>query len=170
MVSRAGYTPITTCSPTNFEFVKSLGAAAAFDYHDPDCVEKIQQFAKEIRYVWDTISLAGSVQICSQVISSGGNYGSIIKVQFPRDDVKCTFSLGYTAVGEPVTKGANHFPDCSKDFEFCKAWMEFVEAAVHDGRVKVHPIQVERGLENALDGIDLLRHNQVTGKKLVYLI
>jgi len=30
----AGYTPIATCSSHNFDLVKSLGAAAAFDYKE----------------------------------------------------------------------------------------------------------------------------------------
>jgi len=37
----AGYDVITTCSPSNFEFVTSLGAAQAFDYRSPTVITDI---------------------------------------------------------------------------------------------------------------------------------
>ncbi len=38
----SGCSPIvTTCSPRNFPFVKSLGASEAFDYNNPDCGKKV---------------------------------------------------------------------------------------------------------------------------------
>ena len=169
-VRRAGYTPITTCSPSNFDFVKSLGAAGVFDYGNPDVVGEIKAYTNNLRYVWDTISLSASMKICTEVIAPNGSYGSIIRVQVPRGDLRYTFSLGYTAIGEPVTKGPNVFPDNTEDFEFCKAWIQEVEGLLQEGRLRVHPIRVERGLENVLDGIDLLRRNRVSGKKLVYLV
>ena len=167
---RAGYKPITTCSPSNFKDVESLGAVAAFDYKDPNVVEQIKQHTSNLKYVWDTISLASSVRICAEVIAPGGRYGSIIKVQFPRNDVKYTSSLGYTAMGEPVTKGPNNFPDTSDDFDFCKQWIAQAEALLHEGRFRVHPVQVERGLDNVFQGVDRLRHNKVSGAKLVYVL
>ncbi len=33
---------VTTCSPRNFDFVKSLGASEAFDYNDPECADKVR--------------------------------------------------------------------------------------------------------------------------------
>ena len=46
---RSGCTVITTCSPRNFTFVKSLGASEAFDYKDADCGKNVS-FANHIRY------------------------------------------------------------------------------------------------------------------------
>ncbi|EPE32021.1 GroES-like protein [Glarea lozoyensis ATCC 20868] len=37
----SGLTVVTTCSPGNFEYVKSLGADAAFDYNSPTCAKDI---------------------------------------------------------------------------------------------------------------------------------
>ncbi|KAI1179081.1 GroES-like protein [Nemania sp. FL0916] len=41
MATAAGYEVITTCSPRNFDYVKSLGAVKAFDYNDPNVIEKV---------------------------------------------------------------------------------------------------------------------------------
>ncbi|KIX01354.1 uncharacterized protein Z518_09079 [Rhinocladiella mackenziei CBS 650.93] len=167
----AGYTPITTCSSYNFDLVKSLGAAAAFDYKDPGCVAQIKTFTNgELKYIWDTISLPATAEFCAEVIAPGGTYGSILGVKFPRDDVKCTFSLGYTAVGEPVKKPTTEKLDNSADFEFMKKWIEAVEPLLQQGRLKVHPPKVGRGLENVLEGCDLLRKDKISGQKLVYTV
>jgi len=168
----AGYTPITTCSPRNFDLVKSLGAAAVFDYHDADCAAKIKEYTKgDLKYVWDTISLPPTAKLCAEVISSGGVYGSILQVEFPRDDVKHTMSLGYTAVGEPVKKGSFiPSPDNAPDFEFAKKWFQIVDPILQQGQLKVHPPKVDKGLENVMEGLDLMRKDKVSGQKLVYVL
>ncbi|KAI1622990.1 zinc-binding oxidoreductase alcohol dehydrogenase [Exophiala viscosa] len=167
----AGYTPITTCSPRNFDFVKSLGAAETFDYSDPDCAEKIRKYAdNNLKYIWDTISLDSSAKICAEAIAPGGICGRILGVKVPRDDIKTTFSLGYTAAGEPVKKPFGDMPDNAKDFEFAKKWIETVEPLLQAGKIKVHPPKVGKGLESVLDGLDLMRNDKVSGHKLVYVL
>ncbi|KIW22643.1 uncharacterized protein PV07_10920 [Cladophialophora immunda] len=167
----AGYTPITTCSPRNFDLVKSLGAVAAFDYNDPECATKIKEYTKnDLKYVWDTISLPKTAQLCSEVISPGGTYGSILNVEFPRTDVRTTYNLGYTAVGDPVKKRFFESRDNTKDFEFMKKWIQEVEPILEHGRLKAHPPKVGKGLENVLEGCDLMKHDKVSGQKLVYVL
>jgi len=167
----AGYRPITTCSPRNFDLVKSLGAEEAFDYNDPECASKIKEYTKgELKYIWDTISLEPTAKLCSEVISPGGSYGAILTVKFPRDDVKTTSSLGYTATGDPVKKRTWRSDDNTKDFEFMAKWIEAVNPILEEGKLKVHPPQVGKGLENVLEGTDLLRKDKVSGKKLVYVL
>ncbi len=39
---------ITTCSPHNFPFVKSLGVTEAFDYKDPECGKKVRSIEEFI--------------------------------------------------------------------------------------------------------------------------
>jgi len=46
LASLLGYRVVTTASPHNFDLVKSLGAAAVFDYKDPEVSTKIQQWIK----------------------------------------------------------------------------------------------------------------------------
>ncbi|KAJ8115096.1 hypothetical protein OPT61_g3172 [Boeremia exigua] len=56
LATAAGYDVITTCSPKNFDLVKSLGAIAAFDYRDP-CVNN------DIVRAMAGKSLAGAISI-----------------------------------------------------------------------------------------------------------
>jgi hypothetical protein len=134
-------------------------------------VSKINDYTKgNLKYVWDTIALEPTAKICAEVISSGGIYGAILTIKFPRDDVKKTFSLGYTAVGEPVRKGSYDKPDNTADFEFMKKWIEVVNAILAEGRLKVHPPKVGQGLEGVIEGMDLMRKDKVSGQKLVFVL
>jgi len=170
-VKLAGYRVITTCSPRNFDLVKSLGAEAAFDYNDSDCAAKIKEYTNNnLKYIWDTIALEPTAKLCAEVLSSGGKYGAILNVKFPRDDVTPTYSLGYTAIGDPVKKNSFESHDNTKDFEFMKTWIKIVNPILEQGRLKVHPPKVGKGLENVLEGCDLLRNDKVSGQKLVYVL
>ncbi|KAL2406807.1 Trans-enoyl reductase TOXD [Exophiala dermatitidis] len=167
----AGYTPIATCSPHNFELVKSMGAVAAFDYKDPNCVAQIKEFTNNnLKYVWDAISLPPTAQLCAQVIAPNGRYGTILPVDFPRKDVKQTHSVAYTAFGEPVKKPFFEAQDTTADFEFMKGWIAEAEGLLHQGQLKHHPLKIGRGLENVLEGMDQLRQDKVSGQKLVYVL
>lgn len=163
---------ISTASKHNFELVKSLGAEAAFDYKDPDVTDQIKKYTNgNLKYIWDTIALPPTAEICAAVISPGGTYGAILNVKLPRDDVKQTFSLGYTAAGEPVKKWVFEYKDTTADFEFMKKWVsEVVDPTLATGRVKVHPPKLGKGLENVFEGLDLLKHDKVSGQKLVYTV
>lgn len=65
------------------------------------------------------------------------------------------------------------------DFEFAKRWAGVCERLLGEGRVKAHPVRVERegerekgkgGLEGVLEGLERLRRGEVSGEKLVYLV
>ncbi|KIV91485.1 hypothetical protein PV10_06020 [Exophiala mesophila] len=167
----AGYTPITTCSARNFNLVKSLGAAAVFDYSDPECVTKIKLLTdNKLRLVWDTIASPETAKFCTDCIVSGGTYGAIVRVKCPREDVKHTYSLGTTCFGEPVHKYGFHIENTTKDFEFTKKWTSIIESLLEQRQLKVHPSRVGQGLENVLGGTEEVRLGKISGQKLVYTI
>ncbi|OQV09348.1 Alcohol dehydrogenase GroES-like domain-containing protein [Cladophialophora immunda] len=171
----AGLVPITVCSRHNFAFVKSLGAAAAFDYKDADCVDQIKTYIgpdRELKYVFDTISTTETAEICGQVIASGGLWAYILLgTKFPpRDDAEKIYPLAYLSVGERVKKAKIEFPPSQRDFDFVSDWMLLVEELLQKGLLKPHPRQVEHGLENVLNGLELMRAGKVSGKKLVYTV
>ncbi|KAL9571859.1 hypothetical protein ACKAV7_004005 [Fusarium commune] len=69
LVKLAGFEPIATCSPRNFELVKSYGASAVFDYQDPNCTADIRKHTKnKIKYALDCISTTSSMQFCYQAM------------------------------------------------------------------------------------------------------
>ena len=82
---------ITTCSPKHHDLVKSYGAKEAFDYRDPQVVDKIQEAAPGLRYVFDTIGNTSSSKTASRAISH-------------KDGVLCTVRPG-KANTEEVVKG-----------------------------------------------------------------
>ncbi|KAK5054512.1 hypothetical protein LTR84_001403 [Exophiala bonariae] len=167
----AGYKVISTSSPSNFALVKSFGADEVFDYSDPDCASKIKDYLNgKPRLAWDCISLEGSAKICADVLSGDGVYGSLYPVAFPRTDIPHKFTLGYTCFGEPVHKNETKINANPDDFVFMKEWIKVFEQLLADGKLSLHPLKVNHGLENVLDGVDLLRKNKVSGQKLVYIL
>ena len=171
----SGYRVLTTCSPHNTEFVKSLGADAVYDYKDSACGEKINADTKDsLKLIWDTISLPASAEICASAMSSnpdGARYGSIIPVKFPREGVECTMTLMYTIFNEAFVKGGNEAPAMQEDFEFAKKFFALTERLLAEGKLKTHPEAVgSGGLEGALEGMQDLKNDKVSGKKLVYRV
>lgn len=167
----AGYTPITTCSAHNFEYVKSLGAAAAFNYNDADCAEQIRKYTNSgLKYAWDCIALEPTVKICSEALASGSgaHYGCLLPVKFPRDDVTVTPTLAYSAFGEPFDKSFAKSDGDEEHFRFAKQWSEIAEKCIAEGKIQVHKPKVGSGLESIQDGLDQLQNNKVSGEKLVY--
>lgn len=176
---RSGYTPITTCSPRNFEMVKSLGAAEAFDYNDPLCASKIREYTHDaLKLCWDTISTPATAKLCADALSSNGAgciYGAILNIKSPREDVKSTYSLGYTVTGEYFEFNFDGqkplvFEASREDFEFAKSWAEEFEKILVEGKLMVNEPTVGKGLEGVLGGIDDLRHDRVSGTRLVYRV
>lgn len=175
MAKLAGYKVLTTCSPRNFDFVKSLGAAEAYDYRDPDCGKKINEATNNsLKLIWDTISLESSAKICADAMSSdtsGARYGSILPVKFPREGVQTTFTFMYTIFNDAFEKAGRNNPAVPEDFEFAKEIFGITEKLLAEGKLIPHPEKVgSDGLEGVLQGLQDLKNDKVTGQKLVYRV
>lgn len=68
----AGYEVATTASPTNFEYVKALGASHALDHRDPNVVEEALKVLKPGDYVFDCIASAETIKPCAELLSKIG--------------------------------------------------------------------------------------------------
>ncbi|QKX60958.1 uncharacterized protein TRUGW13939_08104 [Talaromyces rugulosus] len=139
----SGYSVITTCSPKNFELVKSLGAVEVFDYNDPECGKKIKEYTKNgLKYAWDCVSTPEAAEICAQALTSepGARYGTILGPKFPRDDVTYTATLAYRGTGEDFTKGGKLFTDNQKHADFQIKWWDIARTLLAAGRVRPHPL------------------------------
>ena len=168
-------TVITTCSARNFDLVKSYGADVAFDYTDPQCAQKIKDYTNDkLTHVFDCISEGSSPRICADAMSSSakdGQYSTLLPVKdFPRDDVKNTFTLGYTVVGERITfRGGQEIPAKPEDFEFGKGHISMCERLLAEGKVRGVPTDVRSGgLEKVHEGLNDLKNGRVSGRKIVY--
>jgi NADPH:quinone reductase-like Zn-dependent oxidoreductase len=172
----SGYKVITTCSPKNNDFVKSLGAVATYDYKDPECGKKINRDTNDsLKLIWDTISLPSSAQICAEALSSdssGAKYGTILPVKLPgRSDVETTFTFMYTIFNDPFTKAGRETPALQDHFDFAKQFFQITEDLLREGKLKTHPEKVgEKGLEGALQGMEDMKNERVSANKLVYRV
>ncbi|KAF6803239.1 zinc-binding dehydrogenase, partial [Colletotrichum musicola] len=79
LLKLANLIPIATCSPKNFDLVKSRGVEETFDHHDPQCAEKIRSYtSNELRYALDCVTTVESTQVCFKAIGrAGGKYVSL---------------------------------------------------------------------------------------------
>lgn len=173
----SGYKVLTTCSPHNKELVKSLGADVVFNYSDPDCAAQIRKYTDDkLTVAFDTISLPDSAKICEEALASSSpagatlKYHSLLPVEISREDVKATHSLAYTAIGEAFKFGPQAMPAKEEDFHYAVKFWDLSRELFNSGKLKVSPMQVGQGLEGVLDGLQALKANKVSGKKLVYKI
>lgn len=174
MCYSAGYKVISTSSPRNFDLVKSYGAEKVFDYKDPECGKKINAYTKnKLRYAWNCIATPEAARICAEALTSepGARYGDITSQKSPRDDVKYTNTLGYTAVGEDFEKRGIQYRDNEKHGEFQLMWLQIVRTFLAAGRVKTHPVSLKpNGLQGAIEGLDEMYNGNYSAQKFVYRV
>lgn len=151
--------------------MKSLGAVEVFDYKDPECGKKINEYTKnKLRYAWDCVTSEETAQICADALTteSGARYGCILSVKFPRDDVKYTDTLAYTGVGDDFEKFGKQMHNNEKHGEFQLKWWEIARTLLAAGRVKTHPITLKpNGLQGAIDGMEAMKAGNYNAEKLV---
>lgn len=167
----SGYKVLTTCSPRNFDLVKSLGADEVYDYSDASTAAAIRNATDDkLKYVFDTISTADSAQYCDSALSTeGGEYSALLRISIERENVNARSTLGYTIMGEEFMIGSLRVPAKPEDLAFAKEWLPQAEKFLASGQVKVHPPKVmPRGLKGVPDGLNALKDGKVSGEKLVY--
>ncbi|KAK4235125.1 chaperonin 10-like protein [Achaetomium macrosporum] len=178
----SGYRVATTCSPSNFDYVKSLGADGVFDYHSPTVVDEIKAWsnnADALTLAWDCVATDDSARICAAVLSKTreGHYRSLLKVQDEvikkvNEKVDNDWTLAYTMFGEPFDKG-NPVPAIPADFEHGKMFWELAKELLASGKIKPAKADVNRGgkgLDGVLVGLKDLKEGRVSGTKLVYTL
>jgi len=88
LAALAGYRVVTTCSPHNFDLVRSLGASAVFDYKDPSAPEKIKTWVNDqaigpLRKGLDNISESGSLEIVASCFADGQGELAVLRMIIP---------------------------------------------------------------------------------------
>ncbi|KAG9513032.1 putative alcohol dehydrogenase, partial [Aureobasidium melanogenum] len=176
ILKRAGLRPISTCSPKNFEFVKSFGAEAVFDYRSASCGADIKKYTKNVLgYAIDCITEESSMKICYEAIGrAGGRYIGMdpypAHVAATRKLVKSDWIVAFRITGmacnwpAPFTSEAD--PELS---ESAIPFYNSMEKLLADGQIKTHPARISNGgLEAVIDGVGILRRKEISAEKLVY--
>lgn len=172
----SGLNVIATSSPHNHELLRSLGADAVFDYRDPDCGKKINEYTQnKLAYAWDT---AGGEDLCVAALSTtekaylGAINHPVERPAAAGDNVTGpVFTLAYEIAGETFVAGGREWPAKPDEMQHAKELVPVFERLLREGKVKPIKPEVNRGgsgLEGVLHGIEQLRDGKVSGTKLVY--
>ena len=159
--------------------VKALGASAVFGYASPTCGTDIRAHTRnELYYAFDTISEAGSPQICVDALAShpapSGKrvfYGVVLPALSPRNGVERGHTFSYSAVSEYFTLRSAVWEARPQELKFAARFLKLAEGLLAEKGFKVQRPDVrEGGLEGMLGGMDDLRHERVSIKKVVYRV
>ena len=176
----SGLTVIATASPHNFDYLKSLGADAVFDYRSPTCAADIKSYTdNKLRYAWDCTGTG--TEICAAALSDTqpGFYGVLTqadqgKLQATNPKVEGPFlTLAYDVVGEPYVFLGRDVPAKPDELEFASKFVSLSENLLANGTVKPIKLAVNKtgtGLDGVLAGLDELRQGSVSAVKLVYTL
>ncbi|PVI00909.1 GroES-like protein [Periconia macrospinosa] len=177
----SGAKVITTSSPSNAEYLKSLGADHVLDYKSPTLVEDVLKLADgPLLHAFDTFPTDTSAAVCAAVLSRDGNAKYVGLVPGPEHTVKklnpavnARSILAYSASGDPWMYEKEYFPAVVEDFEFQKKFIVLAEKLFAEGLIKTPRVFLNRGgsgLEGILHGLEQSREGKVRGGKLVYTL
>jgi NADPH:quinone reductase-like Zn-dependent oxidoreductase/nucleoside-diphosphate-sugar epimerase len=177
LLRKSGYRPIATCSPANFELVRSYGAEAVFDYHSPDVAERIHAYTKNsLRYVLDIITEAQSMSHCYAAIGRvGGRYTCLEMYHnhlHTRKTVKPDFVKGWAMFGKRVALDDGYGSEADPEVrEFGARWYQILQRLLDEDKLMPHPIRIIPGRwDGILHGLELLKEKRVSAQKLVVRI
>jgi NADPH:quinone reductase-like Zn-dependent oxidoreductase len=150
---RSGLRVVTTASPNHFDLVKSLGAEAVFDYHDPECGKKIREYTNNsLQYAFDAISVESSFKICEEAFPLGEEslqedaakklhlVTQLPMTGWTRKDVDVQTILAYTTFGEAFSKFGTDFPPLDDHFKFGVMFWALAAKLLAEGKIKTHPV------------------------------
>lgn len=114
-------------------------------------------------------SLASTFQVCSRVLSSkGGRYVTIAGELCPvRSDVSTIFSRGQSLVAYEYKGNEGVMRQSAKQRELGTRVFAAAFRYLEEQKLQLPEIELRSGLEGALEGIDDLRHNRISGRKIV---
>ncbi|OQN98775.1 hypothetical protein B0A48_15444 [Cryoendolithus antarcticus] len=166
--------PITTCSPKNFDLVKSYGAAEVYDYSSPGCAELIRKdTANNLAYTLDCITTPESTTFCYAALGrAGGRYVSLDPYSTfaaNRKAVKGSWVLGPAIFGDGSSWPAPYGREGDEELrDFGTKLFQVCEDLIEKGELRGHPLRVIEGRwEDVLKGMELVKAGTLSGEKAV---
>lgn len=177
LLKLAGFEVITTCSPHNFDYVRSFGPDHVLDYKADDTIANIKALTKNgLRWAVDCISNTASMQYCYQVIGrAGGCYVALEPyseaVAKTRKVIKADFVLSLNLLGEVPWPEPHYKPEDQEVVKFGREMAVLVNQMLEKGLVRTPDLLVRNdGLEGILQGMQDIRESKISGKKLIYAL
>ncbi|KAL1618823.1 putative secondary metabolism biosynthetic enzyme [Neofusicoccum ribis] len=177
LLKLAGLRPIATCSPRNFDLVKSYGADEVYDYKSPTCAEDIKKATKNnLRYALDCITTKDSIALCYAALGrAGGRYTALDPfweaTAATRKTVKPNWTLGITMLGKDIAWPPPYGRAGSEEARsFGAGWAGELQALLEAGKIRPHPLRAKEGAgwEDVLGGLTEVKEGKVSGEKLVF--
>ncbi|KAH6677228.1 hypothetical protein B0J14DRAFT_689460 [Halenospora varia] len=129
-----------------------------------------------LAYALDCITVAPTMKLCYEAIGrAGGRYTALDpfpEAQHTRRVIKPDWILGSVSKGHgstwPAPYGRGPEPEA---LDFAEELLKQAQKDLDSGEIRNHPARVRPGgLTGVLDGIEIIRRNEVSGFKLVYLV
>ena len=129
-----------------------------------------------MQYVIDIITEVKTTRLCYAAIGrAGGRYVGFELVpdelvQDMRKTVKPDWVLGITMSGSEIAIGGGYGSKPNPELRvFGCEWFRRVEALIHQGKIRSHPICLQRGgLAAVISGVGRMQRREISGEKLVY--
>ena len=177
----SGLNVITTCSPHNFDLVKSLGADAVVDYKSPTCAADIKELTNNsLVYAWDCTGDGAGLCAAAMSDSKPGDYGSIMPagldlLKKTNPNVTGHESVrGYDTMGEKyLWLGQTPIEPDQELMQFYMSFLDLTQPFLQDGRIQPLKAALNKtgsGLDGALTGLKEMEAGKVSGEKLVYTL
>lgn len=174
---RCGFPTITTCSPHNFDFVKSYGADVVYDYKSADCAAKIRADTNnELEFIIDCFAEDSSMRFCYAAMGrAGGKYVALNPFSehlHNRKVIEPDWILATRIAGD----GSNwpvpfRCPPEPKILEVSLPLYTTFQALLDERKIRPHTVQLEDGgLSGIPGGVQKIRSGEVSGVKLVYTL
>ncbi|KAL7928325.1 GroES-like protein [Trichoderma chlorosporum] len=174
MVKLLGHRAITTCSPKNFELVKSYGADEALDYKSPTCAADIKKLTRNcLKYAVDPFGEVRTMSLCFDALGrAGGRYTSLERFQEDicnKKSVKRELVMGASIIGFGIDIGGPYAkPESAEMRAWGVEWYQSIQRLVDAKKIKPHPIRVIPGsLNEVLKGLEILKRREISAQKLV---
>lgn len=171
---------ITTASPRNFEFVKSLGADAVFDYNSPTAAADIKALTgNKLTLAWACAAdgdalIAGALsdEVPSKYVAIVGVDKDLVHKLNPKvEGVRS--HLAYDVFGGEYLWPTGPMVPAPDVAEYVSKFLELCPGLLENGTIKPIRAVVNKGgsgLEGVIKGLDDLKNNGISAAKLVYTL
>ncbi|KND91046.1 Quinone oxidoreductase [Tolypocladium ophioglossoides CBS 100239] len=173
--------PIIAVAGNGIEYVKSLNTAThIIDYRDGNVADKVIEAVRaaapgqKLHHVLDAVSDFGSHKVISEILVAFG--GGQINMLDPGAEMDKSwqwpegvkFSLTFVASAYGRKNPWMSEERAAADKEFAYWFYRYITHLLAEGELNPHPHKVlPNGLDGILQGVQDLKNNKVSGKKLV---